>query len=558
MRNRPLIDVDDVDAALREPKGKHHLPPSRSPDTGGRGGRHPASGEGGGSDASDWSDPVPLREPAPPPFPLEQLHPIEAQRFVGAVAQTYAVPADLPGLSWLALAGGCLTYAHHRVGVRVQPDWLEPLNSYAVVALPSGARKSQVLSALLAPVQPFEADLIRNTRGAVAQQRSRLTTMREALKRLEGKAAGGDEDARLEALNLAEQLATEDDPVSPRLLVDDATPERLVSLLAEQRGKLIMASAECDVIGMMRGRYAGKADPNLGVYLKAHCGELLLVDRVGRLQDRVEHPALTVLISAQPEELAKMISDRTLRARGVVNRFAYAVPPSPLGSRPLKTLPIPDGVRAAYHGLMGRLLECEGRPPRPPQWEPDAESGGHGGQDRPRWLGIAPDAEDVLLDFRADVERSQAPGGEFEVMSGWASKLPGLVCRWAGCMSLASDPDCEIVSGESLEAAVTIGRWQWQHARCAFGQAGADPDTAGAALVLSWLERTGPRTFTKRDAWQALKGSNHTTIAQAADLDAPLRVLSDHGYIMRIDEEVGNRRGPKSETYATHPSLRGR
>ncbi|MFM9995540.1 MAG: hypothetical protein ACKVU4_07020 [Phycisphaerales bacterium] len=96
------------------------------------------------------------------------------------------------------------------------------------------------------------------------------------------------------------------------------------------------------------------------------------------------------------------------------------------------------------------------------------------------------------------------------------------------------------------------------HARIAFAQAGADPGLALAARMLAWAARARQETFTKRDAWQALKGSRSTTLTTAAGLDSPLRVLVEHGYIIPLDAEErasGKSGRSPSPTYAVHPSV---
>lgn len=469
--------------------------------SGGLGGCPSQDGE-----ALDWADPLPLVEPDPPAFPVEVIRPQAASEYVKAVGTAYGVPVDLVGLAWLALAGGCLTWAGSRRRiVRINPDWVEPLNLYVAVALPSGTRKSAVFSVLTAPVLAFE-------------QRLAKCALRQGAK-------------------------------APQLICDDVTPEKLTSLLTDHDGKMILASAECDLIGVLKGRYTDKGGPNLSVFLKAHNGDLLRVDRVGRPGEHVDSPALTMLMCCQTDALASMLRDRVLCDRGVTNRFLYAVPASPLGSRPLDPRNVPANVKAQYSEMMRRALEWHDHPPHPPQSKRDHE---------PRWVRLNTTAKRVLDDLRAEVEKSMGPGDDFETHSGWASKLPGAVCRIAGIMTLMEIPDSKVIKKEAMASAVEIGRWAIEHAKIAFRMVGIDPDVKRAQRLLGWLERSRVRQFTKREACQALKGSTGTLFHRASDLDEAIRILVDHGWITPLDaweREHGRPGRNPSPSYAVHPTV---
>jgi hypothetical protein len=87
---------------------------------------------------------------------------------------------------------------------------------------------------------------------------------------------------------------------------------------------------------------------------------------------------------------------------------------------------------------------------------------------------------------------------------------------------------------------------------------GMDDDLERGKLLLGWLRRTRPRTFSKREAFQALKGPSHVLIRRAADVDAATVVLKDHGWIFPLDDferATGRPGNNQSPVYAVHPSL---
>ena len=109
------------------------------------------------------------------------------------------------------------------------------------------------------------------------------------LKRLEKKAAEkGDPEARHEAGELAEKLAEQTEPALPRLIVDDATSEKLGMLLDEQGGRIASMSPEGGVFDLMAGMYSKSGMPQFGVYLMGHSGDDLITDRVSRKSVHVQ------------------------------------------------------------------------------------------------------------------------------------------------------------------------------------------------------------------------------------------------------------------------------
>jgi hypothetical protein len=99
--------------------------------------------------------------------------------------------------------------------------------------------------------------------------------------------ASGDETVRGESTETLkrcvrdEQQAAREVVRSPRLVTNDVTPEALVSLLCEQRGRMALLTDEGgSVFEMMAGRYTDA--PNLDPYLKGHDGGTIRVDRKGR------------------------------------------------------------------------------------------------------------------------------------------------------------------------------------------------------------------------------------------------------------------------------------
>src|SRR5581483_2812949 len=98
------------------------------------------------------------------------------------------------------------------------------------------------------------------------------------------------------ATALAQELDECIVPDVPRKLVSDCTPEKLATLLAKYGGSLAILDDEGVVFEILGGRYS--REPNLEVFLKAHAGSRLIVDR-GTRTEIVERPALTQGLAVQ-------------------------------------------------------------------------------------------------------------------------------------------------------------------------------------------------------------------------------------------------------------------
>ena len=188
-------------------------------------------------------------------------------------------------------------------------------------------------------------------RPMIAAARNERKIAEATLDVLQRKAAKLEGDARQQLCEQAEQLAKTLDasvvPISPRLLADDATAEVLARLLASHDGRMGVLSAEGGSFDLMAGRYrSNKQSGNLDVYLKAHAGDTIRIDRVSRASDFIERPAVTFGLLVQPEVVAGLASHSGFRGLGLLARFLYSLPPSLIGKRKVRP-PVPPGVRSS-------------------------------------------------------------------------------------------------------------------------------------------------------------------------------------------------------------------
>jgi hypothetical protein len=164
------------------------------------------------------------------------------------------------------------------------------------------------------------------------------------------------------------------------------------------------------------------------------------------------------------------------------------------------------------------------------------------------------DADLQMPDLERRIEPRLAPHADLAHMTDWASKLNGAIARMAGLLFLAEVIPTgwgEPVPACYVESAARLGRYFLGHALSVFDQMGADPVVDDAHVVLDWIARTGPVSFSRRDAFSALSRSRFRKIA---DLDPALQLLEDHGFTR--PEELNQRSGPgrrPSPRWEVHP-----
>lgn len=465
-----------------------------------------------------------------PDFPTHAL-PAALRRWVEAESHATQTPADLAGLLALSV---CSVGIARRVVVEPRPGWREPVNLFTAVLLEPGNRKSAVFANAMKPISELEAELIDAAQPEVARAQSDRRQDEARLRKLEKTSAEkhGDEaaQARHDAGDLAADLADGAEPVVPRLIVDDATAEKLGIMLAEHGGRIASMSPEGGVFDLMAGLYSKSGVPQFGVYLMGHSGDDLITDRVSRKSVRVERPALTCAYAMQPAVIEGLARNAAFRGRGLLARFLYAAPQSWIGRREIATAPVSDATQEAYRQAVRALVEVEGE----------------------IVLHMSPDASASLRNWEAEIEAMLAEGGQMEIMRDWGAKLAGATLRLAAVLHCVEHGPAGRIEGPTIAAAVEIARYLVPHAEAVLNMMLASEETVDddARYVLRWIERQSRQEFTKRDAQQHGK----RRFPKADDIDAALAELTRRGFIRPKPAETSGPGRPPSPAYEVNPT----
>ena len=483
-----------------------------------------------------WEKPVSLKETTAP-----ELNPDLLPGILGEITKAVSIATETP----LELAAGSIvsvlgTACHGKFIVQVKTGYTEPVNIWVIVALDPANRKSSVLMKMTRPLSEWERrkckefePIIREAKSVWQNQQARLKSLRGKY----GKAKPGDlKGIEAEILEIEKELV--EVPNQPQVWSQDVTTERLGSLMAEHDEKMSILSAEGGIFDIIGGRYSNGI-PNLDLYLQSHSGDPVKVDRGSREPVYLDHPALSLGLSPQPEVLRGLVDKPGFRGKGLLARFLYLLPKTNLGYRKLESEPVSGNVENEYCELVYSLLDIE-------------QAVDEQGEKIPYILKLSNKAYQEWLEFARVVEKDLREGGRFEYITDWAGKLPGAAARIAGLLHCAENPYqpwAERISLETMQRSLELASIFSSHALIAFDIMGSDKALEQARKVWRWIERNRQESFSKRDCFNALKGTFH----RVPNIEDPLKVLIERNHIREIQKV--KKVGKPSIKYTVNPEL---
>jgi len=410
-----------------------------------------------------------------------------------------------------------------------------PLQIYVATVLKSGNRKTTVINEMASPFRQAEARLIEQ----LTPERKRLLSMRKTeeliIEKLRKQAA-----SKSEPTALIEEIARREAdlleiPAIPRYWTQDITPERLGVLMAENSGRMAVLSDEGGIFEILAGRYSGNAAPNLDLFLQGHSGSPVRVDRRSREAVLINSPSLTLVLTPQPDVLRSLSEHKAFRGRGLLARFLFALPPSPVGSRKHETIPIAAYTRDAYDCCITALLGL-----------PAAS------ESIPFTLRFSRGAHAMWKDFQRSVEVQMAEDRPLHEIQDWGSKLPGAVARLAGgihCSLHAGNSIPGEIDDEIAEVSIGLGGKLISNALSAFRIMQKPEKIEHAEKLLGWIVRNGQPEFHLRDMFR----SHQSRFGEMAAMMPAVGLLQDHAYIRPKDRE--RKLGRPPDVFEVNPEL---
>ncbi|MBK7745712.1 MAG: DUF3987 domain-containing protein [Candidatus Obscuribacter sp.] len=342
------------------------------------------------------------------------------------MARSLAISTQTPEcLSIMMILSVVAIAVQDKVEIIQSRDYREPLNLWTMTVLPPGSRKSAVVKRLTDVLTKWEKDQLVKFGPRLADNNARRKSIIEQLKTVQAKMGKAKDRTTLEALEAEHrdlELALPAELKAPQLSSGDITTEALQGKLVDHNGAFGLISAEGGSIETIAGIYTnGACNPD--VFLQAHAGESIRVDRKGR-EAHIDRATLTIGLAVQPEIVRGLgrKNKTKLIGTGFFARFLCTVPPSNIGTRSARhDKPVPSNFEAAYETSILHLL---------------AAAGSNGTNDL-KQLTLSDEAGEMWLNFWEFIERLQGAGGELEMIQDWSAKLPGAVLRVAGICHLA-------------------------------------------------------------------------------------------------------------------------
>jgi len=467
-----------------------------------------------------WDEPICFdTKIVPPGFPLEAL-PLVITKYIQSVAKNRQVPVDLPAMLALGVINAA---AAKKFKVYIGDTHNEPLNLYPVTALEPGSRKTDTFKDMVCPLIKEEQSLLEEKTPGIEQEKIKRELEEARLKQLKAVAAKIEDSIERE-LREAEIVELNANltaiPNTPRLLAGaDSTAETVATYLYENQGRLAIIDAEGGgLFSMIAGRYAKES--NLEVYLKGHSGDEIRVGRKGRPDEYIHEPALSIIITVQPDVIQSLAGNSSFRSRGLLGRFLYSVPNSLVGERVYKNIALNSRAQDDYIKVIQRILQYP--------WDKDDDG---------YKLIIKGDALEIWAAYADEVEKAQVEGGELYGIRDWASKLAGAVARIAGGLHLIQGHDgapwMNPISTETIAAAWAIGFYLKEHALLAFDLMDANTEISFARSIWKWIKKNEKTIFTLGDYYR----HNRTKANKPEDLLTYFHLLVSRNFIRQIKDE---------------------
>lgn len=436
-----------------------------------------------------WEQPIPFDSRTLPVFD-SSVFPDWLSKYIEAVAETTQTPVDVSSFVTISVLSTILS----KIGyVKVTRDWKESLNTYCIMALPPGNRKSVVFKLLAYPITVHEQEERERLIPLVKKQQAIMKAKDSRLGGLNTQYAKKGEESILKEIQLLTfEIDSEETIKIPRYTTNDVTVEKLGELMSEHNEKMAVLSAEgAGALMSIAGRYdKGSVDASMNLYLEAHPGDSVTIDRMGRESIHLEEPSLTIGLLIQPETIRSL--PPSFSDRGLMQRFLYSLPVSRVGFRQSTPEPIDETVRATYINNMKRLLEFK--------------------PDNPIHLTLSVDASEAEVQNRDEIEIMLQDDGELGGMKEWGSKLAGNIIRFAGLLHFSENinhlPNIPtVISKEIFESAKRMRGYFIEHAKEAYGiMESTDDDKEEKYIAKRIAERyEGKARFDHQNLWQLMK-----------------------------------------------------
>ncbi|ATQ67411.1 MULTISPECIES: YfjI family protein [Methylosinus] len=484
---------------------------------------------------ASWPAPKPIESSLPAVARLDaDLLPEAIRDYVLDVADRQQAPPDFAAIAAICGLASIIGNAA-RVRPKQHDDWEVVPNLWgAIIGRPS-AMKSPAMRSALAPVYALQDALRKEWEAA-----QREADIEDALSDLDAadarkKAAkaikAGD---REEAKRLIAEHSKDDEEEAPcpRLIVNDASVEKLGELLNENpRGLLLIRD---ELPGFLARMESEEYQSERAFYLEAFNGDgAFTYDRIGRGTIHIASATLSMIGGVQPARIAPLVKGAITGERddGLIQRLQLVVWPDDLSSWTWTDRSPGALARERYDQAFRDLHDFAN------------------GCAEPAVFGFTAKAQDIFRLWMTELQREARSGKLPSALESHLLKMPKTVASLALLFHLV-DGGHDAIGAEATGRALDFAEYLRSHARRLYS-AGAVAVENGAKLIVERRAQL-PEPFTARDvqrkAWAG--------IADRDSVGAAIDLLLEGGYCREAPVPTSTAGGRPTTSYIWHPQLK--
>lgn len=462
------------------------------------------------------SAPIPLPElPSVLKFPQNAL-PMQLSDFVNDAADRISCPKDFLAVAAVVALSAVIGRKRMILGKR-HDNWVVVPNLWGMIIGPPSAMKSPALAAALNPLDALEEDLASTYNQALREfeldcrlQKMQVTDQERAAKN--ALKQGGAEAARklLQETQQVEIVA----PTRPRLVVNDATVEKMQELLVSNQNGLLLIRDELS--GLITKLDTEEFAEHRSFLLVAHNGRSrFVVDRIGRGTLILEAVCVSIVGGVQPARVSRLV-DGAVNGRsddGLLQRFQLSVWPDAQGKWKWKDRSPCAEARRKYEEVFQAL---------------------HSLEHQDEALPMCDEAYERFKQWHISI-RQEVDGGDLAPAIGaHLLKTPEAVLSLALIFQLCLDPLSQVVRGVAMDMALEWARYLRSHALRLY-HSQSQPEVIAAKRLIKNREKL-PQAFRARDIYR-----KHWEGLDRGGVAAAISLLIDFGHLYEVDELTGGR-----------------
>lgn len=474
--------------------------------------------------------PEPLPDPMPPVPTLDAaLLPEPVRAWCLSLAAGLQVPLEFVGVPVMVTLGAAIG-RNAAVSMKEHGGWFEfPFLWGGIVGRPSSGKSPAIAPAMRMLDSMMDDELAAYAQAVktfAADEMLRDAETATARKQLRGLVDDGKRDDAAAIANRLQQTVAANDPCRPRLVVNDATVEKLGELLNENARGLIQCRDELSGWLATMDRQGREGDR--GFWLECwNANGRYTFDRIGRGTVAIECCAMSIIGGIQPGKLAEYVRGAVHGGStddGLLQRFQLLVYPDIPSDWRYVDVPADRVLEARVLGTYKRLR----------YGNPQASGALTSLHCAAPFFEFSAEARVLRTEWHEQLMRRLRNGDEPPWMESHLAKYPALVGRLSLVLHLANEHQGDI-SADTVADALDWTTFLEAHARRIYAPA-THGGLASAHAILK--KRTSLADgFTARDV--SRKGWSGLT--DAKDIADGLETLTDYGHLIATRLDSGGR-----------------